>query len=139
MLKLRAVPDDFKASPSEPERPAGTTNEQLVERMSGIEMKPREIAIVLGITEKEVNGYKEAIERGAAKAKFKVMNTGWLIATNPNHPKVATMNIFWQKSRYGMSDAPPQTVFGGGDADSSHLTDDEVDERFRATIAALRR
>lgn len=144
--QLTVVPRNFEEAPrSGPDlgdqKPgAGPVSlEAMIERCAGIHMRPQEIALVLDISEAEVKAHGAALERGLAKAKYKVANTAFLIATDPTHPKCATLNIFWNKCHNGWNDVAA-APFGqaAADADSRHLTDEIVEIRFEETMKGLR-
>lgn len=113
----------------------------MIERAAGYGMTASEIGYLIGIPTKEVEAYTEAMAAGLAKAKFKVSDALFRTAVDREHRGHVTASIFWLKARADWVEARPAEDGAAVPAPIGprrELEDDEIRERFDATLAGLR-
>jgi hypothetical protein len=114
-----------------------------IERMAGIGLPPDQIARVLGVREATVRStHAEAMALGKAKANLKVANAMFETAIDRNHPKHATMAIFWAKvhmgwREIGAGDDEPDARPSRADRMHPQPGDPEIARRFADLMQRL--
>jgi hypothetical protein len=92
---------------------------KMVKSAYGLGMRQKDICLLLR-SENDIpmdtktlrKHFKEELEVGRAPVEYRIRQSAWQVASDPNHPKFSTMNIWVQKTLLGINETQVHEVTG---------------------------